>query len=57
MYKARQSGETPEGCDTKFCQFDQAHRDYVYTQAWVDYLVVKLSDDAEYRKLLAYREE
>lgn len=56
MYQARKSGENPEGCNIKFCQFDQVHRDYVYTQEWVDFLVSKLSDEQEYQRLIAYKE-
>jgi hypothetical protein len=57
MYGVRKSGENPEGCKTKYCQFDQVHSDYIYTQEWVDFLVRKLSDEAEYNRLLAYKEK
>lgn len=56
IYGVRKSGENPEGCETKYCQFDQVHSDYIYTQEWVDFLVRKLSDQAEYERLLVYRE-
>lgn len=52
-YEVRQSGETPVGCNVKYCQFDAVHRTYVYTQDWVDYLVVKLSDKVEYEKVVS----
>jgi hypothetical protein len=55
MYGVRASGENPEGCDTRFCQFDTVHRDYVYTQEWVDFLVGKLSDETEYEALRSFR--
>lgn len=57
MYGVRKSGENPEGCETKYCQFDQVHNDYIYTQDWVDFLVRKLSDEAEYNRLLVYKEQ
>lgn len=57
MYGVRKSGETPEGCNPKYCQFDQAHNDYIYTQEWVNFLVKKMSDEAEYNRLLAYKEQ
>jgi hypothetical protein len=57
MYGVRKSGETPEGCNTTYCQFDQVHSDYIYTQEWVDFLVRKMSDEAEYNRLLAYKEK
>jgi len=56
MYKVRQSGENPEGCNSQYCQFDQVHNDYIYTQQWVDFLITKLSDEVEYNRLLAYKE-
>ena len=43
------SGATnPEVCDNRYCYFDAVHKDYVYTQSWVDFLVEKLGDQATY---------
>lgn len=39
---------TPEACDNRYCYYDIVHKDYVYTSAWVDFLVDKLSDAAAY---------
>lgn len=38
----------PKACDTRYCIYDAAHRDYLYTQEWVDHLVKSLSDSATY---------
>ena len=38
----------PEACDTRYCYYDAVHKDYVYTPAWVDFLVAKLNDQATY---------
>ena len=46
-YKVRKTGTQANGCDTKYCQYDEAHRDYVYTQAWIDFLFSKFSDPDE----------
>ncbi len=35
-------------CNPQFCSYDAVHKDYVYTQHWVDFLVEKLSDEATY---------
>jgi hypothetical protein len=35
-------------CNPQFCRYDAVHKDYVYTQHWVDFLVEKLRDDATY---------
>ena len=46
-YKVRKTGTQANGCDTKYCLYDEAHRDYVYTQAWIDFLFSKFSDPDE----------
>jgi len=55
FYNVRSSAKQAEGCDTKYCQFDEAHKDYVYTPEWVEFLVENLSDETEYSKVLAYK--
>lgn len=54
-YRVRKPGKTPEGCDTKYCQFDEAHKDYVYTMDWVKFLVKRLSDEKEYESVKSYK--
>ena len=55
MYEIRATGEAPDSCDTKFCQFDAVHKDYVYTQEWVDLLVKRMADDTEYGKVTSFK--
>jgi Protein of unknown function (DUF3644) len=43
----------PKACDSRYCVYDEAHRDYVYTEAWVDHLIKTMSDPALYDVLLA----
>ena len=45
-YKIRpKSGsEHPEKTDTKYCQYDAVHKDYVYTEEWVKFLISELSN-------------
>jgi hypothetical protein len=45
----------PTDCNSTYCQFDDLHRDYAYTDDWVDFLVKELSDDATYKAVRAYR--
>ena len=45
----------PTACDSRYCVYDNVHRDYVYTPEWVDLLVEKLSDEALYNALLVPR--
>lgn len=41
-------GPSPEACDNRYCYYDAVHKDYVYTPAWVNFLVEKLGDSATY---------
>lgn len=54
-YKVRKQGYQPDGCKTEYCQFDEPHKDYVYTQAWIDYLINVLSDDEEYLRVKSFK--
>lgn len=54
-YKVREQGYQADGCNPLYCQFDEPHRDYVYTQAWVDFLVAKLADSSEYDRVKSFR--
>jgi hypothetical protein len=49
-YKVRPaSGNAhPEATETKYCVYDELHRDYGYTDAWVEFLVKALSDPGSY---------
>ena len=39
----------------QYCYSDTAHEDYVYTPAWVDFLIRKASNDVEYKAILGFR--
>ncbi|MCC8167007.1 MAG: DUF3644 domain-containing protein [Planctomycetes bacterium] len=51
FYKVRKTGFQADGCKTEFCQYDEAHNSYVYTQKWIDFLIMKLLDNDEYNKV------
>ena len=38
----------PANCDNRYCFYDSAHGDYLYTSAWVEHLVKELSDTRKY---------
>lgn len=42
---------TPSNTDTKYCIFDEPSGQYRYTKAWVDFLIEKIGDETEYKKL------
>ena len=52
-YKVRPPGgsKTPQDTDTKYCVYDKPHKDYLYTQEWIDFLVAKMNDSKEYQSL------
>jgi len=52
-YEVRPPGgaEKPERTKAKYCVYDKAHGDYLYTQEWVDFLVKQLADPAEYERM------
>ena len=54
-YGVRKRYATPEGCKVEYCQYDEAHKTYVYTSRWVDFLAQKLSDSREYGKVTSFR--
>lgn len=41
----------PDETNKTFCVYDEPHKDYLYTPAWVDFLTKKMSDEAEYSSL------
>jgi hypothetical protein len=53
-YNTRPHGNSPnpEICDNRYCYYDTVHKDYIYTSAWVDFLVQKLADNATYDLVL-----
>lgn len=50
-YKVRPTEMKADGCNITYCQFDDAHKDFVYTQEWIEFLVKKLSNNEEYNKV------
>lgn len=51
LYGVRPNEKKGVGCDIIYCQYDEPHNDFVYTQAWIDLLIQKLSNHDEYKKL------
>lgn len=45
----------PEKTRVEFCQYDAAHRDYVYTEQWVTFLSEEMKKPGQYQKLLESR--
>ena len=45
--------DKPEFTDQRYCHYDKAHRDYLYTPAWVTFLVEKIKSEEEYQALFS----
>lgn len=41
----------PDQTNQAYCAYDKPHGDYLYTQAWVNFLIDKMADEAEYAML------
>ena len=47
----------PTRCQAQYCHWDVPHRDYIYTDEWVEFLVSKLSRPETYRAVLGREPE
>jgi hypothetical protein len=45
----------PAACNTKYCVYDVLHKDYVYTEDWVQHLVRELQDQNTYNDVASSR--
>lgn len=52
-YKVRPENNSPhpELTNSKYCVYDSMNKNYGYTQAWVDFLIDKMSDENEFKSL------
>jgi hypothetical protein len=57
LYKVRPQIPGPKGCDVQYCQYDEPHKDFVYTEQWVKFLIKKITDPQEFKRIKSYREE
>jgi hypothetical protein len=53
-YKVRPPGgdSHPERTRQEYCVYDETHKDYVYTKAWIKMLAQKLASPAEYERVV-----
>lgn len=57
LYNVRPQTLEPKGCDVRYCQYDEPHKDFVYTEQWVQFLIKQLQNPDEFTKIKNYREE
>jgi len=56
-YKIRpQKGEKKENTNKDFCIYDAPHDDYLYTDAWIIFLIKKLSKKEEFLKIFPHQD-
>lgn len=44
----------PERTDARYCVYDEPHRDYVYTDAWITKLTTELSDPERFAEVIGH---
>lgn len=52
-YKVRPAAGAPKpaATDSRYCVFDSAHSDYLYTEAWIEKLAGELSDSGKFEEV------
>jgi hypothetical protein len=50
--RPRKCDPHPEKTNSDMCQYDAAHRDYVYTERWVSFLCEEMKKPGQYQKIL-----
>ncbi len=50
--RPRNGSSNPDKTDMKYCFYEPTYGNYGYTQAWVNFLIKKLSDREEYKKVM-----
>jgi hypothetical protein len=55
-YKIRPAkGEDKRKTNPKYCHYDEAHNDYVYTDEWVRFLKSEMAKTGQYEKVMQYK--
>jgi len=50
--RPKRGSADPTKTNSKYCQYDATHQDYVYTQEWIDLLLSELSDEKKRNTIL-----
>ena len=53
IYEARPDSNSDNKCLTKkeYCIYHEAHHDYTYSEAWIDFIVSEIGDEQKYQKI------
>ena len=52
-----QGAGNPTDCNVRYCQYDVPHKDYIYTDEWVELLVSELADPVRFIEILGREAE
>lgn len=55
--RPRTGAKNPHACKADFCIYDEAHRDYLYTQAWVEKCSEAFSDPVRFNEITGRQAE
>lgn len=53
--RPRTNSNNPSDCKKDLCHFHSAHKDYTYSEKWVDFLCNLVSDEAEFENLKSFQ--
>ncbi len=49
------NSKTPDKTDKQYCIYHVAHKDYTYSDKWIEFLVQKISSEAEYEAIKKFK--
>ena len=49
--RPKQRESKPESTNAKYCVYDNAHQDYLYTEAWIKKLILEMSDPMKFQQV------
>ncbi|MEX2215164.1 MAG: hypothetical protein WD768_13605, partial [Phycisphaeraceae bacterium] len=57
FYKIRppKGAADPTKTDPQYCHYDEAHKDYVYTDGWKRFLIQEMKKAGQYEKVMKAR--
>jgi len=53
--RPKKNDPQPHKTNVEMCHYDEAHKDYVYTEKWVTFLIEEMKKPGQYQKLLESR--
>ena len=58
LYGVRPSTNSnkPENTDRKYCIYHKAHKDYTYSDDWLEFLISNVMDESEFQKIQNFRD-